>query len=59
MLVEDAGFVAQALNWAETGMDFADALHLATTTGCEGFLTFDKRFVRAGVRLGGIPVTAP
>ena len=40
-------------------MDFADALHLATTTGCEGFLTFDKRFVRAGVRLGGIPVTAP
>ena len=59
VLVEDAGFVAQALNWAETGMDFADALHLATTTGCEGFLTFDKRFVRVGARLGGIPVTAP
>ena len=57
--VEDAGLVAKAMNWAEAGMDFADALHLAAAAGCERFLTFDKRFVRSGKRLTGIPITAP
>ncbi len=57
--VEDAGLVAKAMDWAEAGMDFADALHLAAATECENFLTFDKRFVRSGKRLSGIPVTAP
>jgi predicted nucleic-acid-binding protein len=55
--VEDAPMVARAMDWAEGGMDFADALHLAAATGCEGFLTFDKRFARSAVRRGGIPVT--
>jgi predicted nucleic acid-binding protein len=27
--IEDAGLAAQALDWMEAGMDFADALHLA------------------------------
>lgn len=57
--VEDAALVAQAMNWCDAGMDFADALHLAAATGCESFLTFDKRFARSGTRLGGIPVSAP
>ena len=57
--VEDAGLVAKALDWAEAGMDFADALHLAAAAECESFLTFDKRFVRSGKRLSGIPITAP
>ncbi len=57
--VEDAGLVARALDWAEAGMDFADALHLAAAAGCERFLTFDKRFARSGTRLSGIPVTPP
>ena len=57
--VEDAGLVAKALDWAEAGMDFADALHLAAAVGCEGFLTFDKRFARSGKRLSGIPIAAP
>lgn len=57
--VEDAGLVARAMDWAEAGMDFADALHLAAAAECEGFLTFDRRFARSGTRLGGIPVTAP
>lgn len=57
--VENAGLVAKAMDWAEAGMDFADALHLAAATECESFLTFDKRFVRSGKRLSGIPVTAP
>src|ERR1700747_2274275 len=27
--IEDAGVAAQALDWMEAGLDFADALHLA------------------------------
>ena len=57
--VEDASLAAKAMDWAEAGMDFADALHLAAAAECESFLTFDKRFVRAGARLGGIPVKVP
>ena len=57
--VEDAVLVAKAMDWAEAGMDFADALHLAAAAECEGFLTFDKRFARSGTRLSGFPITAP
>lgn len=57
--VEDASLVAKAMDWAEAGMDFADALHLAAAAECDGFLTFDKRFARSGARLVGIPITAP
>lgn len=57
--VEDAELVAKAMDWAEVGMDFADAIHLAAAAECEGFLTFDKRFARSGARLSGIPITAP
>ncbi len=57
--VEDAPLVAKALDWAEGGMEFADALHLAAAAECEGFLTFDKRRARSAARLGGILVTVP
>lgn len=51
VVVEDAAMVAKAMDWAEAGMDFADALHLAAAGECEGFVTFDKRFVRVGSQL--------
>lgn len=54
--VEDAPMVARAIDWAEGGMDFADALHLAAAAGCESLLTFDKRFARSAARRGGVPV---
>ena len=57
--VEDASLVAKALDWAEAGMDFADALHLAAAVECESFLTFDKRLARSGTRLSGISITTP
>jgi predicted nucleic-acid-binding protein len=57
--VEDASLVARAMDWADGGMDFADALHLAAAGGCSGFLTFDKRFVRSGARVGGVRVMGP
>ena len=56
VVVEDAGLVAKAMDWAEAGMDFADAMHLAACAECEGFLTFDKRLARSGARLGGLPI---
>lgn len=38
--------VRRALDYAELGLDFADALHLAQGVQCEAFVTFDKRFAR-------------
>jgi len=43
---ENAVQVAQALKWYEQGMDFADALHLASSTELSGFATMDSRMVR-------------
>jgi predicted nucleic-acid-binding protein len=57
--MEDAKLVAQAMNWAEAGMDFADALHLAASVACETFLTFDRRLARSAGRQSRIRVAAP
>jgi len=48
--------VARAMDWAEGGMDFADALHLTVAAGCEDFLTFDKRLARSAARVSSVPV---
>jgi predicted nucleic-acid-binding protein len=50
---------AQAFEWTEGGMDFADALHLAAASGCEAFATFDERLVRAAARRDGVEVRRP
>jgi predicted nucleic-acid-binding protein len=49
--------VSRALAWAEAGIDFADALHLAAAEDCEAFTTFDREFVKAARGLG-VPVRA-
>ena len=41
--VEDGPAVAEALELFETGMDFADALHLASSRETAHFATFDER----------------
>lgn len=51
--VEDASVVAAALDLAESGMDFADALQIGRAAHCEGFATFDRKFVKAA--RGGLP----
>lgn len=43
--VESPALLAEALDRAEKGMDFADALHLAAAARCETMLTFDRRFI--------------
>jgi predicted nucleic-acid-binding protein len=49
--VEDASAVAQAITWYEQDMDFADALHLASSTSCSGFATMDRRMTTKATKL--------
>ena len=43
--IESPVLLAEALDRAEKGMDFADALHLGAATRCDAMLTFDRRFI--------------
>jgi len=40
--VEDRAAVLRALSWYRQGLDFADALHLASSGDAERFATFDR-----------------
>jgi predicted nucleic-acid-binding protein len=55
--LRDQGIGRKAMNLAASGMDFADALHLAQPGECEAFVTFDKPLVRKAKRLIDISVT--
>jgi predicted nucleic-acid-binding protein len=57
--LEEPSRVAQALDWLEQGMDFADAMHLAGSGDCEAFITFDRRLIQAAGRLSKVAVRAP
>jgi len=52
VMVEDGAMVAAALDLAERGMDFADALHLTRSGHCEAFVTFDRKLVKAARQAG-------
>ena len=56
---EDPQAVMQALAWYDDGLDFADALHLASSSKADRFATFDRDFVRKGSKLGSIEVFKP
>lgn len=43
--VENPVLLAEALDRAARGMDFADAPHLGAAVGCEVMLTFDRGFI--------------
>jgi predicted nucleic-acid-binding protein len=45
VIIEELNNVILALHWYALGMDFADALHLASSLQTEQFVTFDKRMV--------------
>lgn len=57
--VGDADAVSAALDLFGGGMDFADALHLALSSECDGFATFDKKLVRAATEAGVADVDEP
>ena len=57
--LEDPALAAKALDWAQRGLDFADALHLAKAEGCEAFVSFDQRLAAAANALSEVKVRTP
>jgi predicted nucleic-acid-binding protein len=53
--VQEIDIVEDAVLSSRDGMDFADALHLLSSANCDGFYTFDKKFIRKAERLALIP----
>ena len=49
--VEDQAAVVKALTWSSQGLDFADALHLASCGEAIGFATFDARLVKLASKI--------
>ena len=50
--LEDPDTVLSALAWFAEGIDFADALHMASRGSATEFLTFDKQLDSAARRAG-------
>jgi predicted nucleic-acid-binding protein len=57
--LEEPASAAKALDWAQRGMDFADALHLAKAEGCEAMISFDQRFAAVANALSDVKLRAP
>lgn len=58
--IEDRPTVVRALGWCGQGLDFADALHLASSGRAEAFATFDRALRLEARAVGGtVSVVAP
>ena len=57
--VADAPRLQQALAWYADGLDFADAMHLASAQHLTGFATFDQRFIKRAAGKGSGAVREP
>ncbi|MFZ4860125.1 MAG: type II toxin-antitoxin system VapC family toxin [Desulfuromonadaceae bacterium] len=55
VLVEDVSSLFTALDAHAKGMDFADALHLASSSSAESFATFDTAFRARAKKLSLLP----
>lgn len=51
--------VRVALEWAEAGVDLADALHIAASRHCQAFLSFDADLAKSAKRAGLLEVRRP
>ena len=49
--LENPHEVSIALDWFEQGLDFADALHLASSSRAERFATIDRKLAKVAGRL--------
>jgi predicted nucleic-acid-binding protein len=56
--VEDSVHVRDALHWYEAGLDFADALHVASCSKLQRFVTFDDRLVKRAKKLPTVEVVS-
>lgn len=52
--MEDRTAVLWAVDAMESGMDFADALHLARRSNASAFVTFDREFTKRVKRAEGV-----
>lgn len=52
VIVESASEVTAAFGWMAAGVDFADAMHLASGQAAESFASFDKDFIDAAETIG-------
>jgi predicted nucleic acid-binding protein len=59
LVCEDTGAVADAIQWMRDGMDFADALHLASSRSAGRFATFDDKLARRAAKIADIAVVRP
>lgn len=57
--IEDPESVNQALLWYENNLDFADALHLASSKRCDRFATFDGTFIKKARHFSSVKVITP
>lgn len=57
--IEDPRAVATAIEWFEGGMDFADALHLASSNRADRFASFDAKLLARARRQGALRVMLP
>ncbi len=55
----NASLIAQVLQWHETGLDFADAFHLAQSQHHTQLYTFDEKFVKRSQGLTRCEVKKP
>lgn len=51
--------IAQAINWHEQGLDFADAIHLALSQNTPTLKTFDDKFIKKSKDLSKCVVQKP
>jgi len=54
--MEDAPTIHQAIGMLGNGIDFADALHLASSTSAERFATFDAKLAKRARGVTSLPV---
>jgi len=56
VMIESPDDVGAALDWYEAGMDFGDALHLASSGRAERFATFDQKLAKLAGRLQSMEI---
>ncbi len=57
--VSDTEIVARAVDARRSGVDFADALHVLSSVGCDRFVTFDADLRRRGKIFDNIKLAKP
>ena len=57
--VEDSKSLFRTMPWYEAGLDFADALHLASSIRAETFATFDRLMIQKASKLTSVKLMTP